>query len=76
MLKAQIQVEDGGDLHKIFLVEDRDFGNDRAGYDVKLKNGVLTIEVFAKDSTALRSVLNTVTKIMTVYEKTSSALEK
>ena len=76
MLTANIELEDNGDLHKIFLVEDKDFGSDRASYDVEFSNNKLKIKVKAKDSSALRSVLNTVTKIITAYEKTVRVLEK
>ena len=76
MLLANIELEDNGDLHKIFSVEDKDFGSDRAGYDVEFRNNKLKIDVWGKDSSALRSVLNTVTKIITAYEKTRSVLEK
>lgn len=75
MLNALITLPDNGELYKIFSVEDKDFGSDRASYEVDFKKNILTINVKAKDSVALRSVLNTVTKIITVYEKTSSVLE-
>lgn len=75
MLKSLITLPDNGELYKIFSVEDKDFGSDRASYEVSFKDNILTITVLAKDSVALRSVLNTVTKIITVYEKTSSVLE-
>lgn len=75
MLNAKVTLPDNGELYKIFSVEDKDFGSDRASYDISLEKNVLTINVKAKDSVALRSVLNTVTKIITVYEKTSSVLE-
>jgi len=75
MPNALITIEDSGDLYKIFLLEDKEFGNDRAKYDVSFNEGILSINVSAKDVVALRSVLNTVTKIITIYEKTSNVLE-
>jgi tRNA threonylcarbamoyladenosine modification (KEOPS) complex Pcc1 subunit len=74
MLKALVTLEDNGDLFKIFFLEDKDFGSDRASYDVTFEDNILKINVLAKDSVALRSVLNTITKIITVYEKTSDVL--
>lgn len=77
MLNAIVTVEDKKkELFRIFELEDKDFGSQRAKYDIEYKDNNLNIKVTAKDSVALRSVLNTVTKIITVYEKTSMVLNK
>lgn len=76
MLKALVTLEDNGDLFKVFSLEDKEFGSDRASYDVSFSKDILSINIVAKDSVALRSVLNTITKIITVYEKTSNVLEE
>lgn len=76
MLKALLTVNyDSEILEKIFSMEEKEFANDRASYIVSLKNNVLEFDVKAKDSVAMRSVLNTITKILTVYEKTKEAIK-
>ena len=72
MLNAIIELPDNGDLFKVFSLEDKDFGGDRASYEVSFNHDFLKVSVTAKDSVALRSVLNTVTKIITVYEKATA----
>lgn len=42
---------------------------DRSGFDIVQEKGSLKFIVEAKDSTALRATLNTITKLLTVYEK-------
>lgn len=76
MLKAKLIVSyDAEILEKIFFMEDKEFSNDRASYKVFLKGKVLEFDVEAKDSVAMRSVMNTITKILTVYEKTKEAIK-
>ena len=75
MLKASITVsKDVFDLDKLFSFEDKEFGNKRAKYSLSLKDDVLVFFIEAKDSVALRSVLNTITKLLSVYEKTGKVL--
>ena len=76
MLKAKIFVDyDAEILEKIFSMEEKEFSNERASYRVSKKKDLLEFDVEAKDSVALRSVLNTITKILTVYEKTKEAIK-
>lgn len=78
MLSASIVIKDNvSELAKLFSFEDKEFSNGRAKYDliVDEKTGSLKFEVSAEDSVALRSVLNTITKIITVYEKTKRVVE-
>lgn len=76
MLKASIQVqEDCFEIEKLFSFEDKEFQNKRAKYTTKIEKDVLTFSIKAKDSSALRSVLNTITKLLSVYEKTKMVLE-
>lgn len=77
MLKATISIKkDAETLYKLFSFEDKDFGNERANYELKLQEDELFFLVKAKDSVALRSVLNTITKLLSVYEKTLKVLSK
>lgn len=75
-LTTKIIVKNGvDDLEKLFSLEDKDFPNKRASYEVKKTKNGLEFDIRATDSVALRSVLNTITKIITVYEKTVGALK-
>lgn len=77
MLNATITLrEDSLELEKLFSFEDKEFQNERASYTTKHENDELTFIIKAKDSTALRSVLNTITKLLSVHEKTKDALKK
>ena len=76
MLKGMIIAEnDAKTLEKLFSFEDKSFSNGRAGYEYLLTKKGLVFDVWAQDSVALRSVLNTITKIMTVHEKTKKVLK-
>jgi len=75
-LTAKIIIINGAkDLEKLFSLEDKEFPNKRASYKTKLTKKGLEFDIVATDSVALRSVLNTITKIITVYEKTVKAIE-
>lgn len=76
MLSASITINENlSELDKLFSFEDKVFSNGRAKYDVVRGNDFLKFEIVAEDSVALRSVLNTVTKIITVHEKTKKVIE-
>lgn len=71
MISATITVTEGAiDLEKLFSFEDKQFQNKRANYTTKLEGGKLNFLIQAQDSIAMRSVLNTITKLLTIYEKT------
>jgi len=71
MLKASITVDQNADaLAELFKFEEKSFQNGRSSYKVRESKGALIFEIEAADSTALRSTINTITKILTVYEKT------
>jgi len=42
---------------------------DRATIDLEQKKGFLLFKIKAKDSVALRAMMNSITKLLTVYEK-------
>jgi len=70
MITSTIKIDDEkGHLPKVFAPEQQRLINDRAEYEVNRRNGVTTIKITAKDATALRAVLNSVCKILIVYEK-------
>ncbi len=65
---AEITVtEDINSLYKCFLPEIASTA--RAKIDLKKTKEKLTFVIDAKDSTALRAMLNGVTKLLNVYEK-------
>jgi tRNA threonylcarbamoyladenosine modification (KEOPS) complex Pcc1 subunit len=75
-LSAEIIVkEDIHNIQKLFEAEEKVFANQRAGYElVRTKQG-LVFKVNAEDSTALKAVLNSIVKLLTVYEKTKQVVK-
>jgi len=75
-LSAEIIVkEDINNVHKLFEAEEKAFVNKRACYELKKNKGSLIFKISAEDSTALKAVLNSITKILTVYEKTKEVIK-
>lgn len=76
MITATITVRDDVlHLEKLFSFEEKQFQNKRAKYSTKLENDKLMFLIEAQDSTALRSVLNTITKLLSIHEKTNQVLK-
>ncbi len=70
MLNATISVSDEeGLLLKCFAAEDKKI-REKASYTVKSQKGNAVFEIKAEDSVALRTILNSITKMLTVIEKT------
>jgi tRNA threonylcarbamoyladenosine modification (KEOPS) complex Pcc1 subunit len=73
---AEITIhEDALNIEKLFSPEEKAFGNERAKYGIVKGKNSLTFTFEAADSTALRAVLNSVAKMLAVYEKTKKAIE-
>ena len=68
MLKASITVTDNGLIAKSFIPEDKVI-KDKASYKVVRKGKTTVFELTAANSTDLRTVLNSITKMLTVIEK-------
>ena len=67
--RASIEVEGNTDhLDKIFLAEKFD-KEERSSFSVEKQKSGLKFIVEANDSTALRATLNSITKLLGVYEK-------
>ena len=63
MLSAEITVkEDAHNIEKLFSAEDREFDNKRASYEIKHEKDSVVFKISAKDSSALRACLNSITK--------------
>jgi tRNA threonylcarbamoyladenosine modification (KEOPS) complex Pcc1 subunit len=76
MIKATITIDDNtADVKKIFAAEEKSFQNNRSKYKVVKKNKKLMFEITAKDTAALRAVLNSITKNITVYQKVREVVE-
>lgn len=76
MLKAEITIlKDIRDIEKLFASEEKEFDNKRASYKIITKQDSLVFDVSAKDSSALRAVLNSITKMLIIYEKTKGLLK-
>lgn len=74
-LSAEIIVtEDVHNIQKLFEAEEKVFDNQRAGYELKKTKQELIFKITAQDSTALKAVLNSITKLLTVYEKSKSVI--
>lgn len=54
-------------LEKLLNVEDKDLG--RSSFSYKKKDNKLFIEMNADDATALKIVMNTIAKVLIVWEK-------
>ncbi|KYK26841.1 hypothetical protein AYK26_04625 [Euryarchaeota archaeon SM23-78] len=76
-LSAEIIVkEDINNLEKLFAAEEKTFKNKRAGYEIKKIRDKLVFKIKAKDSSALRAVLNSITKLISVYQSTKQVVKK
>jgi tRNA threonylcarbamoyladenosine modification (KEOPS) complex Pcc1 subunit len=62
-------------IEKLFSYEEKNFANDRASYTLERNGKNLEIHAVAKDSVALRSVLTSITRVLTINEKTDKVLE-
>ncbi len=67
--KATIKTADNGAIiQKAFAAEDRQI-KEKASYNVEKAGKGAIFQIEAKDSTSLRAILNSITKILTVIEK-------
>lgn len=76
MLKAAITIEDNVDeIERLFSFEDKELSNGRAHYDLHRAGKNLQINILANDSVALRSILTSITRVLTINEKTKKVLD-
>ena len=61
-------------VRRLFAAEQQGLLNDRASYQVRHEQGKTSIEVSARDATALRAVLNSVCKTLIIHEKAGKAM--
>ena len=68
--KASIEVkEDLKNIQKLFESEDKDFKNNRSKYKLKKDKDKVVFEIQANDAVALRSTLDSISKILKIYEE-------
>jgi tRNA threonylcarbamoyladenosine modification (KEOPS) complex Pcc1 subunit len=74
-LSAKIIVEANAlDIEKLFASEEKAFQNQRASYTIRREKSRTVFIVSAEDCSALRAVLNSITKLLSVYEKTEKVI--
>lgn len=66
--------EDIDAIERLFIPEDKELG--RAKYSIKKKDKRLVFYIDADDAVALKTAFNTITKVLTVWEKTKALTDK
>jgi tRNA threonylcarbamoyladenosine modification (KEOPS) complex Pcc1 subunit len=56
-------------LEQLFQAEDKDLG--RSSYKLSKKNNLLQLEVIAKDAIAFKTAVNTIAKVLQIWEKST-----
>tara|TARA_Y100000310_G_C20273399_1_gene619117 strand:+ start:342 stop:566 length:225 start_codon:yes stop_codon:yes gene_type:complete len=67
--KAKIEIEDKGPLYKCLVPELQDAENKRSKVDIKKTSEGVDVRVKAMDVVALKARVNSVIKLVEVYEK-------
>jgi tRNA threonylcarbamoyladenosine modification (KEOPS) complex Pcc1 subunit len=57
-------------IEKLFIPEDKELN--RAKYSITKKGKKLIFDIYADDAIALKTAFNTITKVLTVWEKTQA----
>lgn len=70
MITAKIQYPFDERIEQLFLAESKE--NKRGHYTLEQQGEFLTFTIHASDATALRAFLTTITKILSVWEISSS----
>jgi tRNA threonylcarbamoyladenosine modification (KEOPS) complex Pcc1 subunit len=75
MYRSTITVSQDADaIEKLFIPEDKELN--RAKYTITKKNKQLFFDITADDAVALKTAFNTITKVLTVWEKTQALTSK
>ena len=68
-MKYSSEIKVTGDIDKIIKCFEPEVGKkDRSSFNIKKEKNHALIEIDASDSVALRATLNSITKLLTVYE--------
>lgn len=69
-MKYEVSLKVCGDAEKLYECFEPELGGKgRARFSLKKGKGYVLFEIKAEDSVALRATLNSITKLLTVYEK-------
>ena len=63
-------------IYKCFYSESKTLKADRSNYTIKKHKDYVEFNIDAKDSVALRATVNSIIKMLTVYEKINKLKEK
>jgi tRNA threonylcarbamoyladenosine modification (KEOPS) complex Pcc1 subunit len=69
------RTKDASHLKDVFEAENTVFPNGRASYSVKKREDTLHITAEATDTSALKAVLNSITTILELYDKSKQISE-
>lgn len=69
MLECSITVRDEPLAEKVFLAEEKAFKTGRSEYSVKQKGDDCHISISARDPTALRATITSVTRILNIIKR-------
>ena len=56
-------------IYKCFISESKNLKTNRSSYTIKKRKDYVEFDIKANDSIALRATINSITKLLTVYEK-------
>lgn len=73
MITASVTLPGEKSLASLLRSEEKSFSHNRASYTVADKGKSITITITAEDATALKTVVSSVSRIVTVYEKAKGA---
>jgi len=66
---------DAENIYAIFKPELESEFNNRAGFDIIKKDNKVYFKIFAEDVTALKAVMNSILRVLKIYEDTKEMLE-
>lgn len=69
-MKASLRVAYDSRLEDLFAAEDHDIG--RASYTYRKEEDELVFTIRADDAVAMRTILNAITKLLSIWEKSDS----
>ena len=62
------------ELSKLFSTELDNIKSERSSFEINSKKDKFTITIKAKDSTSFRAISNSISKLLTIYEKTDEVI--
>ena len=75
MYQARIVVREGaGEIERLFEAEEKEIG--RASYQLKKDRKELIFHIDAPDATSLKAAMNTIAKVLIVWERTEALTKK